>query len=48
MNIGAFPRAWSTIVDPQRASHPPLPMRHDQPLTIDQLMDLADAVAHAG
>jgi hypothetical protein len=48
MNIGSFPQGWSTGENPGKSPPPPpLPVRTDQPLTIDQIMDLADAVAHA-
>ncbi len=48
MNIGMFPQAWSASEDPATPPPPPpLPMRGTMPLTINQVMAIADVVAHS-
>jgi hypothetical protein len=47
MNIGMFPQAWSASEDPATPPPPPLPVRGVMPLTINQVMAIADVVAHS-
>jgi hypothetical protein len=45
MNIGMFPQPWASSDD--LTTPPPLPARGRMPLTISQVMEVADVVAHA-
>jgi hypothetical protein len=48
MNIGMFPGGWSASENPETPPPPPpLPVRGSMPLTINQLMAVADVVAHS-
>jgi hypothetical protein len=48
MNIGMFPQGWSSSSDPTVAPPPSaLPVLGHLPLTIAQVMDVADAVGHS-
>jgi hypothetical protein len=49
MNINTYTEGWSTSSDPNvPAPPPPLPVRadYDLPMTVGQVMALADLVAH--
>ena len=49
MNIGMFPQGWTASDDPSTPPPPPpLPVRANMPLTISQVMEVADVVAHSG
>ena len=49
MNIGMFPQGWSSSSSDPTVAPPPsaLPVLGHPPLTIAQVMDVADAVAHS-
>ncbi len=50
MNVGMFPHGWSESEDPSTPPPPPplpLPVRGVMPLTINQVMAIADVVAHS-
>ena len=48
MNIGMFPQGWDVVADAAPAPPSALPARGAMPLSIAQVMQVADVIAHSG